>query len=129
MKRLIVTAHASPIFGNFLMLVSVSTEDEGKPVTKLTKSSFEIHRLASLNHASAHKRVIDKVKEGPAGCYIVTLKPWEYQPDLPPGHYTFSVGVKKSIPVIGQVGQRPKPAKYHMGQTIAWGELPKYGNW
>lgn len=125
MKRLIVSATASPLFKNFLMLVSVSTEDEGKPVKKLKASSFSIYQLASLNHASALKRDVHSVKEGPDGFYIVQLKPWKVQPDLPAGHYVFAVGVKKPYLVAGQIGRpAPKPTKFDCGQTIAVGDLP-----
>lgn len=130
MKRLIVSAAASPLFGNFLMVVSVSQEEDGKPVTKLKASDFTIHQLASKNHASTNKRTVDKAKEGPAGCYTVILKPKKVQPDLPPGHYVFSVAVKKHYPVIGQIGDRPKKStKFDAGQTIATGDLPVYGIW
>ena len=130
MKRLIVSAAASPLFGNFLMLVSVSAEADGKPVTKLKASSFSVNHLASLNHASSNKRKVKKASEGPAGFYTLILEPSEFQPQLPPGHYVFAVGVKKSYPVVGQAGKPlPKSTKFDAGQTIAEGDLPQYGIW
>jgi len=113
MARLIVTATASPLFGNFLMLVSVSADADGQPTTGLKASNFKIAHLASLNHASVLAREIDKVSEGPAGFYTIQLKPWEPQPTLPPGHYVFAVAV----------AQEARAAVGH-GQTVAVGDLP-----
>ena len=124
--RLIVTAAASPIFGNFLMLVSVSAETDGAPVAKLAPKNFSVHHLASLNHAFPTERDVTEAKEGPAGFYTLTLKPKEYQPELPPGHYVFAVAVKTYPPT------RPKggpSAPKDQGQTIAVGDLPPYGQW
>lgn len=124
--RLIVTAAASPLFGNFLMLVSVSAEADGAPVGKLTPKNFSVHHLASLNHAYPTERDVTEAKEGPAGFYTLLLKPKEYQPELPPGHYVFAVAVKTFF------DKRPKggPATpKDQGQTIAVGDLPTYGQW
>ena len=124
--RLIVTAAASPLFGNFLMLVSVSAESDGSPVQKLAPKNFSIYHLASLNHAFPTERDVTQAKEGPAGFYTLSLKPKEYQPELPPGHYVFAVAVKtfaerkpKSGPLVTK----------DQGQTIAVGDLPTYGQW
>ena len=114
MGRLVVTAAASPLFSNFLMVVSVSDAGDGKPVTALKGPNFRIAHLASLNHASALERDVDKVTEGPDGFYIVQLKPWAPQPTLPAGHYVFGVAVS--------AGPRTSP---RYGQTVAWGEIPK----
>jgi hypothetical protein len=124
--RLIVTAEASPLFGNFLMLVSVSTESDGAPVAKLAAKNFRVHHLASLNHAFPNERDVTAAKEGPAGFYTLTLAPKEYQPELPPGHYVFAVAVQTFSE------KRPKsgPATpKDQGQTIAVGDLPLYGQW
>lgn len=70
MARLIVTAEASPLFGDFLMVVSVSNED-GTPREGFGKGSFEIRHLPSFNHAHAGpKRTIQQIKEAPAGFYV-----------------------------------------------------------
>ena len=114
MGRLIVTAAASPLFNNFLMVVSVSDAADGKPVTGLKPPSFKVAQLASLNHAAALEREVDKVTEGPDGFYIVTLKPWAPQPTLPAGHYVLGVAVS--------AGPRTAPRN---GQTVAWGDIPK----
>ena len=113
MARLIVTAEGSPLFGNFLMLVSVSADADGTPTTGLKPSNFKIAHLASLNHASVLLREIAKVSEGPDGFYTIQLKPWKPQPTLPPGHYVFAVAVT--------AGTRRAP---HRGQTVAVGDLP-----
>jgi hypothetical protein len=113
MAALVVTAAASPLFGNFLMVVSVSSAADGTPTTGLKPKNFVIAHLASLNHAAAHVREIKKVTESPPGFYIVQLKPWEPQPTLPPGHYVFGVAVT--------AGTAKAPAS---GQTVAWGDLP-----
>ncbi|TAI47314.1 hypothetical protein [Flagellimonas allohymeniacidonis] len=142
MSKLVVSAEASPLFGNFLMVVSVSDEETGKPVKNLTKTNFGIYHMASLNHANKHQREIKKVTEGPSGFYIIQLKKWEYQPDLPPGHYVFAVKavVHKLIPKITEQGSatatklknkksgfKAKAVKW--GQTVATGDLPPYGIW
>jgi hypothetical protein len=125
MKRLIISAAASPLFKNFLMLVSVSSEEDGKPIKKLKASNFDIHHLASLNHAHASKRDIKSVKEGPDGFYIVQLKPQEFQPTLPDGHYVFAVSVKIPKLMVSQEGAPPpRPTKFDFGQTIAVGDIP-----
>ena len=113
MPRLVVTAAASPLFGNFLMVVSVSSAADGTPTTGLKPRNFTIAHLASLNHASALVREIKKVTEDPPGFYIVQLKPWEPQPTLPPGHYVFGVAVA--------AGTKATPLN---GQTVARGDLP-----
>jgi hypothetical protein len=133
MSRLIVTAEASPLFGNFLMCVSVSTESDGKPVQSLKPKNFKIYHLASLNHAHANPREVTKVEEGPDGCYIVQLLPKDYQPYLPPGHYVFAVAVEtytqsKEKSAGKKGGGIPTTPKDH-GQTIAVGDLPTYGQW
>lgn len=130
--RLIVTAAASPIFGNFLMLVSVSGEPDGKPVTGLKPANFKVHHLASLNHAHPTQRDVTKASEGPSGFYTLTLLPKDYQPDLPPGHYVFAVGVtagagKPAKKAPKGRGTPPQPTSF--GQTIAEGDLPLYGQW
>jgi hypothetical protein len=117
MGLLVVSAAASPIFRNFLFAVSVIDTD-GKPVAGLKAASFKVHHLASLNHAGANPRTVDKVTEAPEGCYIVTLKPSTTQPNLPPGHYVFAVRVIRTR-------KRGEPADMAaQGQVIAWGDLP-----
>jgi hypothetical protein len=124
--RLIVTAGASPLFGNFLMLVSVSAESDGTPVKALKPKNFSIYHLASLNHAFPTERDVTQAKEGPDGFYTLTLQPKEYQPELPPGHYVFAVAVKTyGPPTKGGGAGQPKDH----GQTIAVGDLPLYGQW
>jgi hypothetical protein len=54
------------------------------------------------------------VTEDPPGFYIVQLKPWEPQPNLPSGHYVFGVAVTS--------GPRKSPGH---GQTVASGTIPK----
>src|SRR5262249_34539152 len=125
MSTLIVTAAASPLFENFLMLVSVSAESDGKTVQGLKSKNFKIHHLASLNHAYPTERDVTETKKGPNGFYTLTLKPKEYQPQLPPGHYVFAVAVEPgSEPRRKGVG--PSMPRDH-GQTIAVGNLPTYG--
>jgi hypothetical protein len=126
MSRLIVTAAASPLFGNFLMLVSVSAETDGKPVQQLKPKNFTVYHLASLNHAYPTQRDVTEAKEGPDGFYTLTLKPKEYQPDLPPGHYVFAVAVA-TYPDVRAKGK--SPVAKDQGQTIAEGDLPLYGQW
>ena len=109
MTRLIVSAEASPLFGNFLMIVSV-TSDTGVPTKGLKPDNFEVVHLASLNHAGANQRVVTKATESPAGFYILELKPNTAQPTLPPGHYVFGVAVA---------------ANTGLGQTLASGNIPK----
>jgi len=124
--RLIVTAEASPLFGNFLMCVSVSGESDGAPVAALKPKNFAVYHLASLNHAFPTERDVTEAKEGPAGFYTLILKPKEYQPELPPGHYVFAVAVKTFSEKRPKSG--PAPVK-DQGQTIAVGDLPPYGQW
>ena len=114
MGRLVVTAEASPLFNNFLMVVSASDAGDGKPVTGLKAANFKIAHIASLNHAAALEREVDKVTEGPDGFYIVSLKPWAPQPTLPAGHYVLGVAVS--------AGPRTAP---RYGQTVAVGDIPK----
>ena len=124
--RLIVTAEGSPLFGNFLMLVSVSAEADGAPVQNLGPKNFRVHHLASLNHAFPNERNVTQAKEGPSGFYTLTLEPKEYQPELPPGHYVFAVAVRTFF------DKRPKGGPgtpKDQGQTIAVGDLPPYGQW
>ena len=109
MARLIVSAKASPLFGDFLMVVSV-TSNAGVPTEGLKPANFNIAHLASLNHAAANPRAVDKATEGPAGFYILQLKPNTAQPKLPPGNYVFAVAVT---------------AKTDHGQVVATGDLPK----
>jgi hypothetical protein len=109
MARLIVSAKGSPLFGNFLMIVSV-TSAEGVPTQGLKPANFNVAHLASLNHAGANPRVVTKATEAPAGFYILELKPNAAQPTLPPGHYVFGVAVT---------------AKTDHGQTVAAGDIPK----
>lgn len=117
MSLLIVSAAASPLFKNFLFVVSVSDAD-GTPVTGLKAASFKIHHMASLNHAGENQRTVDKVTEAPDGFYIVTLKPSAAQPNLPPGHYVFAVRVARTR-------KRGEPADVAgTGQVVAWGDLP-----
>jgi hypothetical protein len=106
MARLIVTAAASPLFGDFLMVVSVSADADGQPTTGLKPPNFKIADMASLNHAVGTPRVITDAVEGPPGFYIVSLKP---SPPVLPGHYVFGVAVT---------------AKVGHGQTVAVGDLP-----
>jgi len=113
MARLVVTAAGSPLFKNFLMIVSVSAADDGKPIGSLKPANFTIAHLASLNHASVLVREVSKVSEGPDGFYTVELKPWEPQPTLPDGHYVFAVAVT--------AGTKRAP---HHGQTVAVGDIP-----
>lgn len=119
MSRLIVTATASPLFKNFLMLVSVSTDAGGVPKKKLKPTNFEIYHLASLNHASVLERPVAEAKEGPDGFYTLTLKPNQAQPSLPPGHYVFAVVVHS--PALVRKGQPPAE---DAGQTVAVGDIP-----
>jgi len=126
MSRLVVTAEASPLFGNFLMVVSVSTDADGKPVTALKPKNFIVYHLASLNHAYPTDRDVTEAKEGPDGFYTLTMKPKDYQPDLPPGHYVFAVAVRTFAKIVKK-GSPPAPVDY--GQTVASGDLPTYGQW
>ena|SRR5215510_5000619 len=109
MARLIVTAAASPLFGDFLMLVSVSSAD-GQPIGGLGVASFKVGHLASLNHASPNNRPVAKASEGPAGFYTLQLLKDSVQPTLPTGHYVLSVSVTAN-----------KNADH--GQTVAVGDM------
>ena len=110
MALLIVSAAASPLFKDFLMIVSV-TSAEGEPATGLKVSNFKIHLLASLNHASVNPRPVSKVSEGPAGFYTVQLKKDEINSNLTQGHYVFAVAVTSG--------------KTNKGQTVATGDMPQ----
>jgi hypothetical protein len=114
MALLIVSATGSPLFGDFLLLVSVTSAD-GKPVKNLKPGNFTVHDLASFNHASVKSRSIAKATQGPDGFYTLQLSPDEVQPTLPPGHYVFAVGVN---------GLARKGATPAHGQTVAVGDLP-----
>ncbi len=109
MARLIVSAKGSPLFGNFLMIVSV-TSTAGIPKKGLKPENFLVAHMASLNHAGANQRTVTKATEGPGGFYILELKPSPSQPTLPPGHYVFAVAVSASA---------------DSGQTVAAGDIPK----
>ena len=111
MSRLIVTATASPLFGNFLMLASVSAEADGTPVKDLKPKNFSIYHLASLNHAYPTERDVTEAKKGPDGFYTLLLKPKEYQPELPPGHYVFAVAVTTFVQrkTKGSLGSASEP--------------------
>jgi hypothetical protein len=109
MARLIVSAKGSPLFGNFLMVVSV-TSSAGVPTAGLKPDNFYVAHMASLNHAGANHRVVTKATEGPGGFYILELKPSSAQPTLPPGHYVFAVAVSTNV---------------DFGQTVAAGDIPK----
>ena len=113
MALLIVSAATSPLFGDFLIEVSV-TDDQGNPVSGLAPKNFEVAHLASLNHAGATPRSIAKADEGPPGFYIVQLKPNKVQPQLPLGDYVFAVGVKRTV----KKGSPPDS-----GQTVAVGTM------
>jgi hypothetical protein len=108
MSLLIVTAEASPLFGDFLVVVSVSSAD-GKPVKGLKITNFKISMIASLNHAFASNRPVSKLTEAPDGFYVVQLKKNEVQPTLPKGHYVLGV-----IVTYG---------KSNNGQTVATGDM------
>lgn len=108
MARLIVSATGSPLFNDFLMLVSVSSSN-GAPKKALKASNFKIHHLASLNHASVKARPVVKATEGPDGFYTLRLKPDDVQPSLPPGHYVLAVAVTSGP---------------NHGQTVAVGDIP-----
>jgi hypothetical protein len=108
MSLLIVTAAASPLFGDFLVVVSV-TDADGKPVKGLKVANFKIYMMASLNHAFANNRPVSKVTESPDGFYIVQLKPNKVQPTLPNGHYVLGVIVTSG--------------KTNNGQTVTTGDM------
>jgi hypothetical protein len=108
MSLLIVTAAASPLFGDFLMVVSVTNAD-GTPKKGLKVSNFKIYEMASLNHAAANNRPVSKVTEAPDGFYIVQLKKNNVQPVLPNGHYVLGVIVTSG--------------KSDKGQTVATGDM------
>ncbi|HEV8286661.1 MAG TPA: hypothetical protein VGQ09_20270 [Chitinophagaceae bacterium] len=108
MSLLIVTAAASPLFGDFLMVVSVTSAD-GEPVKGLKVANFKIYEIASLNHAFANQRQVSKVTESPGGFYIVSLKKNKVQPTLPEGHYVLGVIVTSG--------------KNNKGQTVATGDM------
>ena len=109
MSLLVVTAAASPLFGDFLMIVSV-TSAAGEPVKGLKISNFKVHMLASLNHASVKPRPVKTASEGPNGFYTLQLKKNDVQPTFPTGHYVFGVAVTSGK---------------DKGQTVATGDLPK----
>jgi hypothetical protein len=109
MSLLIVTAAASPLFSDFLVVVSVSSSTDGAPVKGLKASNFKIYLIASLNHAAAKNRPVGSVKESPDGFYVVQLKRDKVQPDLPEGHYVLGV-----IVTAGRTGK---------GQTVATGDI------
>ena len=90
MSLLIVTAAGSPLFSDFLLVVSVTSAD-GDPAIGLKASSFKVYVLASLNHASVNPRPVSKVTEGPNGFYTIQLKKNTVQPTLPQGHYVLGV--------------------------------------
>ena len=114
MALLIVSAAASPLFGDFLIEVSV-TDINGVPVSGLKPANFQIAHLASLNHAAANPRAVKSADEAPAGFYILQLKPNKIQPSLPPGHYVLAVAVMK--------GPQKKGGASDQGQTIAGGDI------
>jgi hypothetical protein len=94
MPSLTITAEGSPLFRNFLAVVSV-TLPNGAPCTGLRVSHFTFHRLASRNHASCVALVIREIQECPTGAYTVQFEPDPVQPDRPPGHYVLHVAVRR----------------------------------
>jgi hypothetical protein len=108
MSLLIVTAAASPLFGDFLVVVSVTSAD-GEPVKGLKVSNFKIYLIASHNHAAANNRPVKSVTESPDGFYVVQLKKNDVQPTLPNGHYVLGVIVTSG--------------KSNKGQTVATGDM------
>jgi len=89
MPLLIVSAAASPLFGDFLIEVSV-TDADGGPVFRLKPANFLVAHLASFNHAGANPRPVKSATEGPDGFYILQLKTKnKVQSQLPAGHYVF----------------------------------------
>ncbi|HEY9046075.1 MAG TPA: hypothetical protein VIN08_09270 [Ohtaekwangia sp.] len=109
MSLLLVTAAGSPLFDDFLVVVSVTSFD-GAPAVGLKPSNFKVYMLASLNHASVDQRTISKATEGPGGFYTLQLKKRVSQPKLPAGHYVLGVTVTSG--------------KTDKGQTTATGNIP-----
>jgi hypothetical protein len=106
MARLVVSATGSPLFGDFLIIVSV-TSSEGAPATGLKPVNFKVTHMASSNHAGADLRVVAKATESPAGFYILELQRGS---QLSPGHYVLAVTVTSGA---------------NQGQTVAAGDIPK----
>ena len=111
MALAIVSATASPLFGDFLILVSV-TDANGAPVSSLKPAAFKVALLASLNHASPQDRPVNEAKEGPSGFYTLILAPNDVQPNLFKGHYVLAVAVSF----------KRKTTEYQ-GQTVAVGDM------
>jgi hypothetical protein len=107
----IVSATASPLFGDFLILVSV-TDNNGVPVSSLKPGAFKVALLASLNHAFPQDRPVQEAKEGPSGFYTLTLVPNNAQPTLPKGHYVLAVAVSFK-----------RNTTEYQGQTVAVGDM------
>lgn len=82
MSRLLVTAATSQIENTeFNLLVSVSSESDGKPVTGLGKKSFKVHYLGlgtlvpSDDEGPPYisERTVTDVNEGPNGFYTISF--------------------------------------------------------
>jgi len=78
------------------------------------RETLQSRTLRALTTAGADPRSIAKADEGPAGFYILQLKPNKVQPQLPAGHYVFAVAVNRRL-------KRGSPLD--CGQTVAVGTM------
>ncbi|HET9433603.1 MAG TPA: hypothetical protein VFO37_07590 [Chitinophagaceae bacterium] len=135
MSRLLVTAATSQIENSeFNILVSVSSENDGKPVTGLGKRNFKIHYLGlgtlvpSDDEGPPHtsERTVTDVNEGPNGFYTISFGEegnYGYNnigiDNVKIKHIVFAVTVETYNP--GRVALSSIPDDH--GQTIAVGTL------
>lgn len=75
MAHLIVNAAATSMSNGTVLVVAVSGSEDGLPRTGLSVDHFAVYQLQDIRQGVPAPRAIERVGEGPDGCYSLILAP------------------------------------------------------
>lgn len=93
MARLIVSAAVTQLPREVVLIVSVSGADDGLARGDLTGADFAVYQLSGQQESDPLRCAVDRVAEGPAGCYRLALAPASLQPEAAADRAIFCVVV------------------------------------
>jgi hypothetical protein len=96
MAHLIISAAGTRTDEGMVLVIAVSGSEDGLARTGLSGSDFAIAQVPDVAHGVPAVRPVDRVIEGPDGCYSLLLAPATVAADGPAGREIFSVAVHGS---------------------------------
>lgn len=93
MAHLIVQGAATHTAAGTVIVLAVSGSEDGLARTGLALADFVVFQVPDIDHAVPAPRPVDRLLEGPEGCYCLMLAPSAVERDGRAAREVFSVAV------------------------------------